>query len=253
MGATSLLILLKLDLNRWFFSWCDLEIWRMTSKNNRAPLLYYIKLCAAFQIHRWILIGVTVRKRSIQVKIGNFFSRVTSKFDRWLWKIIGHLFYAMLSLVHHFKAICGLKLELQSGNAQFGSKSVIFLSSVTLKFGGGPSKTIGTSSILHQALCIISKPWVNSNWSYSPETPNLGQNRCFLSRVTLKFDGWPWKTIGHLFYATSSFVHHFLAISEFKLELLSGNSQFGSKSMICFSRVTLKFDGWPWKTTGHLS
>ena len=34
----------------------------------------------------------------------------------------------------------------------------------------------------------------------------------FVSRVTLLFDGWPWKTIGHLFYATSSFVHHFVAI-----------------------------------------
>ena len=34
----------------------------------------------------------------------------------------------------------------------------------------------------------------------------------FWSRVTLKFDGWPWKTIGHLYYATSSFVHHFVAI-----------------------------------------
>ena len=33
-----------------------------------------------------------------------------------------------------------------------------------------------------------------------------------LCRVTLKFDGWHWKTIGHLFYATSSFVHHFIAI-----------------------------------------
>ena len=33
-----------------------------------------------------------------------------------------------------------------------------------------------------------------------------------LSRVTLKFDGWPWKTTGHLFYATSSFVQHFVAI-----------------------------------------
>ena len=41
----------------------------------------------------------------------------------------------------------------------------------------------------------------------------------FLSRVTLKFDGWHWKTIGHLSYATSSFVHHFVAICEFKLEL----------------------------------
>ena len=45
----------------------------------------------------------------------------------------------------------------------------------------------------------------------------------FLSHVTLKFDVWPWKTIGHLFYATSSFVHNFVAIGESKLELQSGN------------------------------
>ena len=46
--------------------------------------------------------------------------------------------------------------------------------------------------------------------------------------MTLKFDGWPSKTIGHLFYATSSFVHHFIAIGEFKLQLQSGNAQSGS-------------------------
>ena len=41
----------------------------------------------------------------------------------------------------------------------------------------------------------------------------------FFSRVTLQFDAWPWKTIGHLFYSTSSFVHHFVvAIGVFKLE-----------------------------------
>ena len=40
------------------------------------------------------------------------------------------------------------------------------------------------------------------------------------------------KTIGHLFYATSSFAHHFLAIGEFKLELQSGNAQFGSNLTI---------------------
>ena len=43
-------------------------------------------------------------------------------------------------------------------------------------------------------------------------------------------------------YATSSFVHHFVAIGEFKLELQSGNAQSGSKSTILFSHVTLKFD-----------
>ena len=46
----------------------------------------------------------------------------------------------------------------------------------------------------------------------------------FVSRVTLQFDEWPWKTIGHLFYATSSFMHHVVAIGEFKLELQSGNA-----------------------------
>ena len=139
---------------------------------------------------------------------------------------------------------------------------------------------------------------MNSNWSYSPETPNLGQNQqfylavwpsnltydlkkmahllpyfklcasyrnhcwiqtgvtvrnCpiwvkfddFFSRVTLQLDVWPSKTIGHLFDATSSFVHHFVAIGEFKLELQSRNAQFGSNSTI-FLAV------WPWNLTDDL-
>ena len=36
-------------------------------------------------------------------------------------------FYATLSFLHHFVAIGGSKLELQSGNAKFGSNSKIFL------------------------------------------------------------------------------------------------------------------------------
>ena len=39
-----------------------------------------------------------------------------------------------------------------------------------------------------------------------------------LYSVTLKFDGWPWKTIGHLSFTVSSFVQHFIAIGKFKLE-----------------------------------
>ena len=65
------------------------------------------------------------------------------------------------------------------------------------------------------------------------------------ARVTLKFGRWPWKTIGHLFYATSSFGHHFKAIGGFKLELQSGNAQFGSKAAI-FSPV------WPWNLVDDL-
>ena len=58
IAATGLVILLKLNSNRRFFSLCDLEIWWMTLKNDRAPLLYYIKLCASFEIHRWIQPGL---------------------------------------------------------------------------------------------------------------------------------------------------------------------------------------------------
>ena len=36
------------------------------------------------------------------------------------------------------------------------------------------------------------------------------------------------KTIGHLFYTHSSFMHHFIAIGEFTFELQSGNAQIGS-------------------------
>ena len=51
---------------------CGLDNWRMTLKNNRALLLYYGRLWASFQRHRWIQTWITVRKRSIQVKIDDF-------------------------------------------------------------------------------------------------------------------------------------------------------------------------------------
>ena len=126
IAATGLVILLKLDSNSRFFSPCDLEIRWMTSENYRAPFLHYIKLCASSQTPQWIQTVGTVQKCSIRVEICDFLSRVTLKFDGWPRKTILHLFYATLSFVHHFKAIGEFKLELQSGNAQFRSKSAIF-------------------------------------------------------------------------------------------------------------------------------
>ena len=61
----------------------------------------------------------------------------------------------------------------------------------------------------------------------------------FSVHVTLKSDGWPQKTIGHFFHTKSSCMRHFKSISEFKLELQSGNAQLASKLMI-FCPV------WPW-------
>ena len=74
----------------------------------------------------------------------------------------------------------------------------------------------------------------------------------FSARVTVKFDGWPCKTTGHLFYATSSFVHHFVSIGYFKLKLQSGNAQSGSNLTTVRAVRPWKFDGWPSKTIGHL-
>ena len=39
--------------------------------------------------------------------------------------------------------------------------------------------------MLLQAMCIISLPYVNSNWSYSPETAKLGFDLCDLDRWPL--------------------------------------------------------------------
>ena len=116
IAATGLVILLKLDSNHRFFSPCDLEIWWMTPENNWAPLLCYFKLFASLRSHWSKQTGVTDQKRLIWVKIDDFFSRVTLKFDGWPSKTIGHLFYATSSFVHHFVAIGQFKLELQSGN-----------------------------------------------------------------------------------------------------------------------------------------
>ena len=83
-------------------------------------------LCIIIHSHQWIQTGVRVRKRPIRVTIGHFLAPVTLKFYGWPWKTIGHLSYATSSFVHHFIAISEFKLELESENAQFGSKSAIF-------------------------------------------------------------------------------------------------------------------------------
>ena len=127
---------------RRFLEPCDLDIWRMTLKNNTAPLLCCFQLCAWFHCHMWIQTGVRVRKRLSRV-----LTSVTLTFELWPWpfawtslltmviipenfmmirwwkhticraawsqlKTIGHLYYATSSSMHHFVAIGDFKLEL---------------------------------------------------------------------------------------------------------------------------------------------
>ena len=118
----------------------DFTIWQMTLKSNRAPLVYWFKLGASFQSHQWIQTKVTVRKRLIRVKIGDFLSCVTLEIDRWPWKTIRHLFYATLSFVHYFTAMIqtGVTVRKRQNLVQLGD-----LCRVTLKFDGWPWKTEG--------------------------------------------------------------------------------------------------------------
>ena len=174
----------------------------------------------------WCLLGA--RHHSIYGSPGELIHQMeTLKFDGWLWKTIRNLFYTMWSFVCHFKAMGEFKLELQSGNAQFRSKSVIFFSCVTLKFDRWLWKIIGHLFYATMILWIISKPLVNSNWSYSPETLNSGKNRQFFVPCDLEI---LWITLENtraplLYYV--KLCDYFKAIGEFKLELQSGYTQFG--------------------------
>ena len=140
-----------------------------------------------------------------------FSACMTIKFDGWPRKIIGHLFYTTSSFVHHLKSIGEFKLELQSRNAQIGSKSAIFPPV-------WPWNLMDDLASFQRHRRI--RTWV------SPETINSGSNRRILPHVILIFDRWPWKIKGHIFYFASSFVHHFIVISEYNLELQSENTQF---------------------------
>ena len=132
-------------------------------------------------------------------------------------------------------AIGEFTLELQSGNAQFGSK---YFPRVTLKCDRWPWKSIEypfyiTSSFVHHFVAISE-----FNEEVKSGNAQFGENHRFLSRATLKFDGSHWKPTGQLLYATSSFVTNFVGINEFKLELEPGNSEFGWKlAFLCACEI----------------
>ena len=174
---------------RWFLEPCDLAIWRMTLKNNRAPLLSNIKLYASFHHHMWIQTGVTVRKRLSWVV-----TSVTLTFDLWPWPFAWTLLWSLVITPENFMMI---------------------------------------------------RWWEHSQKGVTDRQTDRrtdGQTENTICRAAWS----QLKTIGHLFYATSSFVHHFIAIGEFKLELQSGNAQSGSNSTIF--RTVL-----PWNWTDDLA
>ena len=90
----------NLGQNQQFFEPCVLEIWRMTSKNNRVPLLINIKLCASFHLHMLIQTGVTDRKR-----LSGVLTSVTLTFGLWPWPFAWTSLLSLYSL-HIFFITC---------------------------------------------------------------------------------------------------------------------------------------------------
>ena len=149
-----------------------------------------------------------------------------------------------------FQTIRGFKLELQSRNSQFGSKLAIFFLSRDFET---------MSSFMHNLKLLV-----NPNWSYSPETLNwvkIGDVFFFVPRdleiwrMTLK------NNMAPLLYQVKLYAP-FQTIGEFKLELQSRKSHFGSRLEIFFavwpySPETVKIGGvffaaWLWNLTDDI-
>ena len=90
----------NLGQNRQFSGPCDLEIWWMTLKNNRAPLLSNIKLYESFQNHMWIQTGVRLWKRLSWVM-----TSVTLIFDIWPWPFEWTSLMSMVKTPENFMLI----------------------------------------------------------------------------------------------------------------------------------------------------
>ena len=119
-----------------------------------------------------------------------------------------------ISFVHHSIAIGGFKLELQSGNAKCGSKSAISCPVWPWNLTDGLEKQHGYSYMLLQGLSIISYIAIGQFKMelHAVRKRQIRVKSAIFYRMTLKFDRWPWKSIGHLFFATSWFVHHFITM-----------------------------------------
>ena len=202
IAATGQIILQKSSkcMKSSIFGLCDLEIWKMTSKNDTIVNRFHVPKSYVFHLTAICEFRLELSSRNAQIEAKSaILVRVTLKFDGWPWKTIEHLFYALSSSVHHFVAVCEFKQELQSGTPQFGSKSSIFV---------WPWNLIDDLE-KHRApvLCLFKRcalfrshlqiQTAVTAWKRSIRVKIIN----FLAHVPLKFDRWPKKTTGYLFYA----------------------------------------------------
>ena len=110
--------MLNCGQNQRLYVPCDLQIWWMTLKNNRAPLLCCFKRCVSFHSHQWILTGVTIRKRQIWVKIEDFF--VQCDFQIWQMTLKNN----GAPLPCYFQGLCNIISSYVNSNWSYGPEMV---------------------------------------------------------------------------------------------------------------------------------
>ena len=135
-----------------FLEPCDLEIWWMTLKNNRAPLLSNIKLYVSFHHHMWIETGVTVRKRLSWV-----LTSVTLTFDLWPWPFAWTSLLSLVITPENFVMIRWWehwRTDRQTDGQTDGQKEVFLeLLGRSLKYGM-------TLSLLHHHIKQSEQIWI---------------------------------------------------------------------------------------------
>ena len=142
-----------------YFIPCDLEIWWMTLEINRAPLLYYIKLSASFQIHLWSL----TRNSQFGSK-SEFFVPCDLEIWRMTLKNNKALLLCCFKLCASFHGHWWIKAGVTVRKPSIRVKISNFLSLVTLQFDVWPWKNNRAPHLCYFKLCASfhSQWWIQT-------------------------------------------------------------------------------------------
>ena len=137
---------------------------------------------------------------------------MTLKCDGWLRKSIEHLFHNTSSFLHHSKAIGEFKLELQSRNAQFGSKLAIIFVPCDLEIWRMTFKSI-RASLLYIKLCVSfqSHLWIQTRVTIRKHSIRI--------KISIFCPVWPINLMGDLENNRSPILCYFTLCASFQSHL----------------------------------
>ena len=177
----------------------------MTLKNNRATLLSNIKLYASFHHHMWIQTWVTVRKRLSRVV-----TSVTLTFDLWPWPFAWTLLWSLVITPENFMMIRWWEHSQKGVTDRQTDRWTSFSMNKPTTWCKSGRVSLVSSSCLYKtqperALAQVCHTRIDA---LSPDEFQFRRTENTICRAAWS----QLKTIGHLSYAASSFVHHFIAI-----------------------------------------